>query len=50
VEDSQVRGVSHLSAAYFIVGRLVRWMAVVVDFLLKVMVFGGTMESCFAVD
>ncbi len=38
MEDSQVCGVSVVCTAYSVVGWLVEWMALVVDFLLRVLV------------
>jgi hypothetical protein len=49
-KDSQVWPVTVLSLANWSVGSWLEWIAMVVDFLLRIMVFGGTMESCFAAD
>jgi hypothetical protein len=49
-KDSQVRPIAVLSLANWAVGSWPEWIAMVVDFLLRVMDFGGTMESCFAED
>jgi hypothetical protein len=48
-KNSQVWPFAVLSLAYWAVGSWFEWMAMVVYFLHRILVFRGTMESCFAV-